>query len=82
MHRARHGSDTGTYDAEGRFIPSKFEEIFTKYADGRDYLTVGDLVNVLKGQRNINDPIGMCGFIFECKLCPFLSGVRENVNLG
>ena len=82
MHRARHGSDTGTYDAEGRFIPSKFEEIFTKYADGRDYLTVGDLVNVFKGQRNINDPIGMCGFIFECNHCPFLSGVRENVNLG
>jgi hypothetical protein len=26
------------------------------------------LANVLKGQRNINDPIGMCGFIFECKL--------------
>ncbi|EDU41523.1 caleosin domain containing protein [Pyrenophora tritici-repentis Pt-1C-BFP] len=65
VHRARHGSDTGTYDTEGRFIPAKFEEIFTKYADGRDYLTFQDLRNVLSGQRNINDPIGWCGFIFE-----------------
>ncbi|KNG46289.1 caleosin domain-containing protein [Stemphylium lycopersici] len=68
VHRARHGSDTGTYDTEGRFIPAKFEEIFTKYAEGREYLTVADLRRTLMGQRNINDPIGWCGFIFECIL--------------
>ncbi|EUC48325.1 hypothetical protein COCMIDRAFT_34201 [Bipolaris oryzae ATCC 44560] len=65
VHRARHGSDTGTFDPEGRFIPAKFEEIFTKYAEGRDYLTVHGLKNTLMGQRDINDPIGWCGFIFE-----------------
>lgn len=68
VHRARHGSDTGTYDGEGRFIPSKFEEIFTKYANGRDYLTLGDMPRILQGQRNISDPIGWGGFIFECEL--------------
>jgi peroxygenase len=67
MHRTKHGGDTGTYDNEGRFIPQKFEEIFTKYADGRDYLTFWDTVNMLKGQRNVSDPIGWGGAIFECK---------------
>jgi peroxygenase len=68
MHRTKHGGDTGTYDNEGRYIPQKFEEIFTKYADGRDYLTFWDTVNMLKGQRNVSDPIGWGGAIFECKL--------------
>ncbi|KAF2029169.1 Caleosin-domain-containing protein [Setomelanomma holmii] len=65
MHRTIHGGDTRTYDNEGRYIPQKFEEIFTKYADGRDYLTFTDMVNMLKGQRNVSDPIGWGGAIFE-----------------
>lgn len=28
-------------------------------------MTVWDLVEMLKGQRNVNDPIGWGGFIFE-----------------
>ncbi|KAH8725505.1 Caleosin related protein-domain-containing protein [Phaeosphaeriaceae sp. PMI808] len=65
MHRTKHGGDTGTYDNEGRYIPQKFEEIFTKYADGRDYLTIYDIINMLKGQRNVSDPIGWGGAMFE-----------------
>ncbi|KAF5259619.1 hypothetical protein FOXYS1_9768 [Fusarium oxysporum] len=42
IHKDKHGSDTGTYDTEGRFIPQKFEDIFFKYAEGRDYLTIWD----------------------------------------
>ena len=72
VHRDKHGSDTGTYDHEGRFVPQRFEDIFAKYAEGRDYLTIWDVGNVLKGQRCIADPIGWGGAFFECESSRFL----------
>lgn len=65
VHKDKHGSDSGTYDPEGRFIPQKFEDIFAKYAHGRDYLTIWDIAEMLKGQRVIADPIGWFGAFFE-----------------
>ncbi|KAF5622086.1 het-E-1 heterokaryon incompatibility protein [Fusarium tjaetaba] len=65
IHKDKHGSDTGTYDTEGRFVPQKFEDIFSKYAEGRDYLTIWDVMNLMKGQRLIADPIGWGGAFFE-----------------
>jgi peroxygenase len=67
IHKDKHGSDSNTYDHEGRFVPQKFEDIFTKYAEGRDYLTVWDVSNMMKGQRCIADPIGWGGAFFECE---------------
>lgn len=66
IHKDKHGSDTQTYDNEGRFMPQRFEDIFAKYAEGRDYLTVRDIANVMQGQRVIMDPIGWFGAFFEC----------------
>ncbi|KAI0120991.1 Caleosin related protein-domain-containing protein [Xylariales sp. AK1849] len=65
VNKDKHGSDTGTYDTEGRFVPQKFEDIFAKYAGGRDYLTLSDVQLLLKGQRLIMDPIGWFGALFE-----------------
>jgi len=65
IHKAKHGSDTGTYDNEGRFMPQKFEDIFSKYSTGKGSLTFWEAMNVLKGQRCIADPIGWGGAFFE-----------------
>ncbi|EEP77059.1 hypothetical protein UREG_01908 [Uncinocarpus reesii 1704] len=65
IHKCKHGSDTGVYDTEGRFIPQKFEDIFSKYADGNDSMSLWQLAYALKGQRLIADPIGWFGAFFE-----------------
>jgi len=65
IHKDKHGSDSGVYDPEGRFIPQKFEDIFSKYAGGKDNLTIWDVSKLLKGQRCIADPIGWGGAFFE-----------------
>lgn len=68
IHKTKHGSDTGTYDNEGRFVPQKFEDFFSKYGDGeKDGLTAQEIWEGLKGQRGIMDPIGWGGAAFECK---------------
>ncbi|KAK5988349.1 putative peroxygenase 3 [Cladobotryum mycophilum] len=65
IHKDKHGSDSGTYDTEGRFVPQRFEDMFSKYAEGRDYVTLEDVWRLLKGQRLIADPIGWGAGIFE-----------------
>ncbi|KAF9319227.1 hypothetical protein BGZ91_004985 [Linnemannia elongata] len=66
IHKDKHGSDSGTYDPEGRFVPQHFEDIFTKYAPpGQDGLTFDDVCRMLRGQRVIMDPIGWFGAFFE-----------------
>ncbi|EFN52997.1 hypothetical protein CHLNCDRAFT_12749, partial [Chlorella variabilis] len=57
--RTKHGSDSETYDTEGRFVPQKFEEIFSKYdTDNKGGLTLSDVNEMVRGNRNIMDPVG------------------------
>ena len=68
IHKDKHGSDSGTYDNEGRFIPQKFEDIFAKYAGGdKQGITFWEILDYMKGQRLVADPVGWGGAFFECK---------------
>ncbi|XP_073144681.1 probable peroxygenase 4 [Henckelia pumila] len=59
IHLAKHGSDSGVYDKQGRFVPSKFEEIFAKHAVTHpDSLTSKELESFIKSKREPKDYAG------------------------
>lgn len=59
IHRAKHGSDTESYDTEGRFDPARFDAIFSKYAKKhQDKLTFWEIQSMLNANRNANDFLG------------------------
>ncbi|DBA86838.1 hypothetical protein WJX79_007684 [Trebouxia sp. C0005] len=59
IHRTKHGSDSETYDTEGRFSPMAFENQFSKYdKDNKGGLTLKEIWNLTEGNRNIMDPTG------------------------
>ncbi|GAA5971979.1 hypothetical protein JCM3765_000617 [Sporobolomyces pararoseus] len=66
IHRARHGSDTGVYDSQGRFVSAKFEEIFEKFdKNKKGGLTFFEGLGMIRENRNVLDPIGWIGAFFE-----------------
>ncbi|GAY56501.1 hypothetical protein CUMW_172380 [Citrus unshiu] len=77
IHKSKHGSDSGVYDSEGSytcisimpcsigFVPSKFEEIFTKHACTQpNALTSDELMGMLKANREPKDYGGWLVFFF------------------
>ncbi|KAF7827566.1 putative peroxygenase 4 [Senna tora] len=66
---AKHGSDSGVYDTEGRFVPSKFEEIFSKHAKtNSNALTSDELMAMLKANRVPKDYKGWLASYVEWKI--------------
>ncbi|KAK9368822.1 Caleosin related protein-domain-containing protein [Lipomyces kononenkoae] len=68
IHKAKHGSDSGVIDSEGRFVPQNFENLFAKYAKEdktRSTLTLGELFQLMHGQRCVVDPFGSISSFLE-----------------
>lgn len=62
---AQHGSDTGIYDAEGRFRPRVFEDMFAAYdgaGDGR--MTYEEMHRMRVGNREAWDVFGVSLSVF------------------
>lgn len=69
LHKDKHGSDSMSYDNEGRFRPQQFEDFFAKYDRGnKGGLDAYDLLRAHKGQRLAFDFFGWSATFFECKL--------------
>ncbi|KAH7656003.1 peroxygenase protein [Dioscorea alata] len=69
IHKGKHGSDSGVYDAEGRFVSSKFEEIFQKHAHSNpNALTANELMEMLKANRVPKDRNGAFASWTEWKI--------------
>ncbi|MED6173357.1 putative peroxygenase 4 [Stylosanthes scabra] len=69
IHKGKHGSDSGVYDSEGRFVPSKFEEIFAKHARKHpNALTSDELMGMLKANRVPKDYKGWLASYTEWKI--------------
>lgn len=80
IHKGKHGSDSGTFDHEGRFIPQHFEDLFSKYA-GRDKqdITKAEIFAYVKSQRNVLDVIGWAAALLECMFDLFPYSVERNL---
>ncbi|KAG8162152.1 hypothetical protein KVR01_007917 [Diaporthe batatas] len=66
IHKAKHGSDSETYDSEGRFRPQQFEDMFAKYdKKGDGTLTLTELFQLMHGNRNAADPFGWGAAVTE-----------------
>lgn len=66
IHRGKHGSSSGLFDTEGRFVPEKFEEVFSKWdKDGKQALSLGELYTMTHDMSVAMDPFGWLANKFE-----------------
>lgn len=72
------GSDSEVYDTEGRFVPEKFEELFTKYdRRNRKGLDFNEMWELSEANRNIIDPTGWTAEKLEWWATWFIAGDKN-----
>ncbi|WP_437966269.1 caleosin family protein [Sorangium sp. So ce260] len=75
IHRAKHASDTGVYDKDGRFDPQKFDELFSRWDKDRDgALNARELVARTLGDRDLLDVFGFLASAGEWAVLYALAG--------
>ncbi|XP_020208365.1 probable peroxygenase 4 [Cajanus cajan] len=80
IQRGKHGSDSGVYDSEGRFVASKFEEIFSKHARTHpEALTSDELMGMLKANREPKDYGGWFASYTEWKILDVLAKDKDGL---
>ncbi|CAL9129921.1 unnamed protein product [Musa textilis] len=80
IHKGKHGSDSGVYDSEGRFVASKFEEIFQKHAKTNpNALTSTELMEMLRANRDPKDYNGWLVSWTEWKVLYMLCKDKEGL---
>lgn len=66
----KHGSDSGIYDKQGRFVPQMFEDMFSQWdVHGSGSLSAGEMWQMIKGNRLAADPFGVRRMVVQ--LCGF-----------
>ncbi|KAK9827453.1 hypothetical protein WJX74_003320 [Apatococcus lobatus] len=80
IHKTKHGSDSEVYDTEGRFVPEKFEELFTKFdRRNRKGLDFHEMWELSEANRNIIDPTGWTAEKLEWWATWFIAGDKNGL---
>lgn len=80
VNRNKHGSDSMSFDSEGRFRPQHFEDMFAKYdKDNKGGLTKREIWIGLRGQVFAFDLFGASAAALECEFAFSESRLSERM---